>query len=119
MVLAPEGPEATRVMVPVLHRLLRLGIRAEMAYGNHRRAARGTVTVVLTEADAYRGHAVVEDRGQGTTQKIVASKLGERLVEYWEADTPAREGRSTRKKLTRTRRKSSGEVDDSEKSRTR
>ncbi|MBI3926672.1 MAG: histidine--tRNA ligase, partial [Armatimonadetes bacterium] len=110
VVLAPEGPEATRVMVPVLHRLLRLGIRAEMSYENSRLPDEVSVAITLTEADAYRGHAVIDDRDSGKSQRVLASRLGERLLDYLGLEERADSLRTVRKRLTRTRRSSRAEA---------
>ncbi len=104
--LDPEGPESTKVMVPVLARLRKLGIRAEMRYGNGAAAAKkaSRIVVRLTEANAFRGHALLED-SEGKNDKLPATKLGDRLVAHLKLkeDSPDRSGR---RKLSRKGRKS-------------
>ncbi len=111
VLLAPEGPEATRVMVPLLHRLIRIGIRAELLYNRIESYPEGWITVVLREEDAYRGHAVLEDPHKGVSQKILARKLGERLLEYIQDGVTGDDTvKTTRKRLVRGRRKSEKQV---------
>lgn len=108
--LEPEGAEATKVMVPILQKLRRLGVRAEMSYGNGRgaqparkRAAR--VVVTLAEANAFRGHAMVEDRDEGSNEKVLASRLSDRLASYLGVEDEAEDRSGGRRKLTRKSRR--------------
>lgn len=113
----PEGPEATKVMVPALHQVRQRGIRAELAYAQsygarYRKTAR--YVVKLNESNAYRGHALVEDRYNGGSEKVSAGKLGEKLLKILKisSNDEAPKDRGSRKKLSRRKKGRGSEKDE-------
>ena len=112
--LDPEGPEATKVLLPVLHRLRGLGVRADMSYANGhgskmRKSAR--YLVKLNESNAFRGQALVENRDSGNTDKISGSRLFDKLIQQLGVEDQTSERPSGRRKLSRKTRRGKEEKD--------
>jgi histidyl-tRNA synthetase len=116
----PEGPESSKLLVPMMNALRQRGVAAELDYRNGGRASAHapqgcSYTVILDESNAFRGQAILKDLNNDKEEKVSVGRLRSRVLHLAGlASTEAgeRDGSlSGRKKLKRgvKRREDEGE----------
>lgn len=120
----PEGPESSRLLVPLMNNLRQKGVSAELDYriGNRRPQSPPdgcAYCVILDESNAFRGHAILKDLEKGKEEKVPVQRLPSRvahlagLSQEAEKESPSTSSGSGRKRLRRGRRRSEEETRES------
>ncbi len=81
----PEGPESSKLLVPMMNALRQRGISAELDYRNGGRASNSapegcSYIVFLDESNAFRGHAVLKDLDHDKEEKVPVGRLRARVL---------------------------------------
>lgn len=103
----PEGPESSKLLVPMMNVLRQRGISAELDYRNGGRACsppEGCAYVVsLDESNAFRGHALLKDLSSDKEEKVPVGRLRARVLHVagLAGEIAERESSGTRKRLKR------------------
>lgn len=124
----PEGPESSKLLVPLMNTLRQKGVSAELDYrsGNRRPQAAPegcSYCVVLDESNAFRGHAILKDLDKGKDEKVPVSRLSSRvahlvgLSQESDKDSSSSSSGSGRKRLRRGRRRNEEEKQENKSSR--
>lgn len=122
----PEGPESSKLLVPLMNALRQKGVSAELDYRNNGRhaapAPQGcSFVVVLDESNAFRGHAMLKDLSSDKEEKVPVGRLRSRVLhlagvsgsDNASGRGPDREGSlSGRKKLKRGAKRREEEVEE-------
>ena len=104
----PEGPESSKLLVPMMNALRQRGVSAELDYRNGGRSAQKapegcSYVVILDESNAFRGHAVLKDLGADKEEKVPVGRLRARVLHLagGVADAVDRDSGGGRKRLKR------------------
>ncbi len=104
----PEGPESSKLLVPLMNALRQKGVSAELDYRQNGRGPAHppdgcTYAVVLDESNAFRGHAILKDLDHDKEEKVPVGRLRSRILHLagQAASEAEREGSSSRKRLKR------------------
>jgi histidyl-tRNA synthetase len=82
----PEGPESSKLLVPLMNALRQRGVAAELDYRNSGRGPGHppegcSYTIILDESNAFRGHAILKDLDHDKEEKVSVGRLRSRILQ--------------------------------------
>jgi histidyl-tRNA synthetase len=116
----PEGPESSKLLVPMMNALRQRGVSAELDYRNGGRGPgqppQGcSYTIVLDESNAFRGHAILKDLENDKEEKVSVARLRSRVLQlagHATGEGTARQETPGRKKLRRGAKRREEELEE-------